>query len=181
MPSPCLTCDFKDENKSSERCTECRDRLEYAVGEGMLPKEVLVEGTVEERVVSAGKPITDKVLLVVKKGKKPGRKPKKKKPCIKCGRDDKPIKARDMCDTCYSNWKSHNPDKVRPYSRLAESLKDGEVKYYDIRLQANPDTEKNELLRKTAKIARKEMRTIQNQVFYWIKEGVERQEGNIND
>ena len=154
--SPCLTCDFRYENKNSERCVNCEKRVTYAVARGMLPEEVLMEGTREERIMSAGKA-----------------KPKKKKTCINgC---DRPVKARGMCDNCYTKWKRKNPTKIRPYSKVAASLAAGVVKIYDIRLQANEDSAKNELLRKAAEIASSEYRTIQNQVFFWIKEGIERQ------
>ena len=41
MPSPCLTCDFKNKDKNNERCRNCKKRLEYNVSEGNLPQEVL--------------------------------------------------------------------------------------------------------------------------------------------
>ena len=81
------------------------------------------------------------------------------------------IKARGMCDTSYSRWKHQNPDKVRPYSKVANGEK---VTVFDVRLQARGDGKKYELLQKTAEIAALKYRTVQNQIFFWMKEGIER-------
>lgn len=37
--SPCYDCEHGDEDKNCERCIECERRIEYARGEGMIPKE----------------------------------------------------------------------------------------------------------------------------------------------
>jgi hypothetical protein len=37
--SPCLTCEYKDEDKNSERCINCKRRLAYARKEFMIPEE----------------------------------------------------------------------------------------------------------------------------------------------
>ena len=84
------------------------------------------------------------------------------------------IKARGMCDTSYSRWKSHNPDKVRHYSKVASG---DTVIHFDVRLQARGDGRKYELLQKTAEIAALKYRTVQNQIFFWMKEGIEREKG----
>jgi len=50
MRSPCLTCEFKDEDKNNERCENCKKRLEYNVSVGNLPMEVLgTENQEQER------------------------------------------------------------------------------------------------------------------------------------
>ena len=84
------------------------------------------------------------------------------------------IKAREMCDTAYSKWKYQNPDKVRHYSKVSKGEK---VTHFDVRLQARAGQEKYQLLEKAAEIARLQYRTIQNQIFFWMKEGIERWKG----
>ena len=39
--SPCIGCDYEHEDKNNDRCNNCRPKIEYAVNEGMLPKEAL--------------------------------------------------------------------------------------------------------------------------------------------
>ena len=81
------------------------------------------------------------------------------------------VKARGLCSTAYARWKYQNPEKVRHYSKVASGEK---VMHFDVRLQARAELEKHQLLEKAAEIARLQYRTIQNQIFFWIKEGIER-------
>lgn len=165
--SPCTTgrtadetvCPFLHQDKNDEPCLNCQAKLEYAVKQGMLHPEVLNKE--EDPIIKEAReevPVTKK---------------KKKRKCKDCGRV-KPIKARGKCGTCYGRWKYRNPDKVRPYSKVASGE---QVKCFDVRLQAGIDknSEKYKLLQRAAEIAHLKYRTVQNQVFYWIKEGIERE------
>lgn len=66
--SPCLKCDFKDEDKKTDQCENCEARIKYAVKEGMLPEEVLEQK--EDPVIKEAREMVP--------GRKRGRKPKHK-------------------------------------------------------------------------------------------------------
>lgn len=153
--SPCLECDHKDEDKDLFRHINCEKRLTYAVSQGMLPEELLNKNEEQHNMED--------------------------KPKCPCKPDcDKPIKARGLCDSGYAKWKRKNPGKVRHYSKVANGEK---VEYFDVRLQAHvkAHADKYKLLETTAKIARLEFRTIQNQLYLWTQEGIERWEQEKGD
>ena len=49
MKSPCIGCEHELEDKNTDRCANCRDRLEYNVAVGNLPKEVLSQEEHEDQ------------------------------------------------------------------------------------------------------------------------------------
>jgi len=49
MPSPCIGCDFEFEDKNADRCANCRDRIEYCVNIGALPKIALERFDMEQQ------------------------------------------------------------------------------------------------------------------------------------
>lgn len=71
MPSPCLTCDFKDDDKNNERCANCEKRIEYARKELLIPTEALEADL-------AAREQTKKIQGMAPPGKKRG--PKSKAP-----------------------------------------------------------------------------------------------------
>jgi len=96
-----LVCPHLAEDKNSERCVNCRARLEYGVAEGILHKEVLEE---------KDEPVSINAREV------PLKKKKQPKLCNDCGLN--PVKSKGLCNACYGRVRYKRiHKKVRAYKR----------------------------------------------------------------
>lgn len=162
----------------------CVARIKYAAAEKMFPRETLNRMSRETVKEQSGK-------RMKKKEKK------KEKGFVKCIDCDEEAKIRGRCPKHYQAWRHKHPDEVRHYHKdsstdivLDELKKDNNklkkkdeeskniigAKVYDIRLRAhrNENLERYDLLRDTVIAAKQELRSMQAQVFYFLREGLEK-------
>lgn len=187
MPSPCLTCERRFGDKNSARCANCPDRLQYAMAQGMFPgvkqKEVKLEEVKLEVPMTSNR--KEEEVQVEKLGKKmveeaAAEVDKKPTPTQKICEEDGctyDVLARNKCKKHYGAWRHKNPDKVKKIGRKTTraSVMDKVETNQCIQLQvrSGTDPEKRQILRRVAEIAFTEYRTIQNQIFYFLRSGVE--------
>ena len=144
MDSPCYTCEYKDEDKNSDRCVNCEKRIEYAEVNLMIPNEA-----VEAKRFAREE--TDKIKVKT---------PKEKALCRKCKKV--PAVVKGLCQGCYS--KSY-------YARRQHDTKGaGQLKIDFFTIQGD----RLEIFKDLEKIARKELRPVTVQAVYFIKQGIER-------
>ena len=150
MPSPCLTCDFKDEDKNAEQCVNCEKRIEYAAKHGMIPTEGL----------EADRAVRDEIKKIreMKLGKKKiGPKPKAPKP-------PKAPKEKAVLG---------RPPKVgvnETKKAKDEMLRKG---IYIRPTEFCPGIQIQEILEGVKEIANSELRSLPQQVLWILKEKVE--------
>lgn len=170
MPSPCLSCDFKDEDKNLPRCANCEKRIEYARKEFMIPPEALEADAAAREETSK---ITE--LRTGKPAKKRGPKPKlPKEVVIVDEKEGTRVKKR--------GWPKGRKRGSRP--------KPGEEKVVfgrpttkkphrcnTLTVQLRPldrDPSVGELLTVLRDIAEREFRTVNQQALYFINYAIQK-------
>ena len=159
MSSPCLKCENKDKSKDTIICMYCKKRIQYAIEEGLMSPEAQ-DGSMGDRSLVKGlsSVIIPEPPIKKHRGRKPGSKNKPKGVIIPQGQKLEPPKEL-----------KHEVQQVEQPIKKDTNTLDMEITFHGSFAE-----DSKLILDEARRIARIELRNINAQLLYFIREGVNR-------